>query len=311
MKKWTGDLVFVLVVAGLIVGWMYLYPSPNNSLLSPIIAPVDVQTPPSASYASEEGLKLAYRLYAPETEPHHVLVLLHDSLLHGGWYGNLGRDLAQKGIAVYLPDRRGRGYSEGDWREVAKDRTVLTEDITAMIAAAQARYPQAGVTLGGHGRAAGLVMDYLASRRPLKAAILISPYISDDQPNIRPEGWRAFLRAHPVEAFLAESGLVKWRVWTYGWPSAMIEADPLIETKSSIIWHQETLPLDPNAAYQTQAPILCLEGQNDPLFYADRTESLLAPFAASDVDLETLPEVDYLSIVDAAADPIADWLSGK
>ena len=75
-----------------------------------------------------------------------------------------------------------------------------------MIAAAQARYPQKEVFLAGHGRGAGLVLRYAAADRPLSGAILISPYITNDQPNLDPDGWRAFASAHPGEAFLARSG---------------------------------------------------------------------------------------------------------
>ena len=118
MQKWKGDVIFLLVVGALIAGWIYLYPKPRASVLAPLEPPAEVQAlaPLSAeespvaiqaSYASPEGLKLAYRLFEPAEDAACVLVLLHDTLLHGGWYANLGRDLAAQGIAVYLPDRRG------------------------------------------------------------------------------------------------------------------------------------------------------------------------------------------------------------
>ena len=181
-----------------------------------------------------------------------------------------------------------------------------------MLAAAQARYPQRKVYLGGHGRGAGLVMRYVASSRPVPGVILISPYISEDQPNLRPDGWQQLVTAHPGEAFLARAGLIYWPVWRYNWPRPMVEADPLLERKSSISWQQETVPDDPTLAYGAlDAPLLLIQGEDDPLFHVDKTVQVLALFDAPDRQLETVPDVDYLSVLNAAAEPIANWLAAR
>jgi alpha-beta hydrolase superfamily lysophospholipase len=312
MRKWKGDVLFLLVVGALVVGWITLYPDPVDSPLSSLDTPADLHVEELDSYASPEGLKLAYRLYEPEGKVTHVLVLLHDTLLHGGWYETLARGLAERGIAVYLPDRRGWGHSDGNRREVSEDRDVLTEDITAMLAAAQARYPQRKVFLGGHGRGAGLVMRYVASSRPVPGVILISPFISEDQPNLRPEGWQQFVTVHPGEAFLARAGLAYWPVWRYNWPQSMAKADPLLERKSSTSWQKETVPDDLAAAYDAlNAPLLLVQGKDDPLFDADKTGQVLASFDTLDRQLETVPNADYLSVINVAAEPIANWLAAK
>jgi acylglycerol lipase len=314
MRKWKGDITFLLVVGALVAGWMYLYPKAGDSVLASLEPPADLQARATElpSYASPEGLKLSYRLYEPAGDARYVLVLLHDTLLHSGWYANLGRDLAAQGVAVYLPDRRGWGGSAGNRREVAENKSVLTDDITAMIAAAQARYPQKKVFLGGHGRGAGLVLRYAASGRPLPGAILISPYITDEQPNLRPEGWQKFAGAHPGEAFLAQSGLVHWPVWRYNWPQAMVEADPLIESRCSVSCQQETVPDDPSAAYRAlTVPLLYIQGGADPLLDPAKTALEVARFATQDVKVQVLPDTDYLTVLDVAGAPIANWLESK
>jgi alpha-beta hydrolase superfamily lysophospholipase len=310
VKKWKGDILFLLVVAAMVLGWLYFYPRPTDGPLSPIQAPPDLQTATLLTYASSEGLKLTYRLYEPRSgDVDSVLILLHDTLLHGGWYSNLGQALAGRGIAVYLPDRRGWGHSAGDRQQAAIDRDALVDDVTALIAVAQARYPQRQIFLGGHGRGAGLAVRYIASQRPVAGVVLISPYIADAQLNLRTAGWRALVTAHPGEAFLARAGLTDWRIWHYNWPRAMRAADPSIETRSSIAWQQETAPDDLDAACRAlTGPLLYLQGQNDPMFDAGKTGDVVACFATSDRTLELVPGVDYLSIIDAAASPIADWL---
>jgi len=155
-------------------------------------------------------------------------------------------------------------------------------------------------------------MRYVASSRPVPGVILIAPYISEDQPNLRPEGWQQLVTAHPGEAFLASAGLVYWPVWRYNWPQPMVEADPLLEQKSSISWQQETVPDDPAAAYNAlSAPLLLLQGQDDPLFDADKTAQVLAFFSTLDRQLEMVPDADYLSIINVAAEPIANWLATR
>ena len=39
MKKWKGDLVFLVLVGALVGGWLYLYPRPAESVLSPLAPP--------------------------------------------------------------------------------------------------------------------------------------------------------------------------------------------------------------------------------------------------------------------------------
>jgi alpha-beta hydrolase superfamily lysophospholipase len=312
MKKWKGDVVFLILVGALIGGWLYLYPAPRDSLLSPLEIPADLETSDLPSYAATDGTKLTYRLFEPQGEVRQVVVFLHDTLLHSAWYARLGSDLAAQGVAVYLPDRRGWGHSEGDRRQVSEDRDILTEDIAAMISVAQDRYPQHKIWLGGHGRGAGLVLRYVATQRPVPGVILVSPYLTDEQLNLRPEGWQSFISAHPGEAFLARSGLVYWRVWHYNWPAEMCDADPLLETRCSISLEQEALPDDADAAMGlVTVPLLYVQGGDDPLFDTDRTAELMTRFGTSDRQLETLPGTDYLTVIDAAAGPIATWLAGR
>jgi alpha-beta hydrolase superfamily lysophospholipase len=312
MKKWTGDIVFLLIVGTLVVGWMRLYPAPADSPFAPIEALDDLQAEDLPTYASPDELALAYRLYEPQGEADHVLIFLHDTLLHGGWYAKLGRDLAAQGVAVYLPDRRGWGRSEGDRSHLSEEKSALIDDITALIAVAQSRYPQREIFLGGHGRGAALAMSYVAAKRPVAGLILVSPYISEDQPNLRPDAWQTFGSAHPIEALLARSGLDNWRAWHYRWPEPMIQADPLLETRFSIAWMEQMTPDDVAATYQAiTLPLLCVQGSEDPLFDVDRTAEHMAEFPAADRQLETMPQAGYLNVINVAADPIANWLAGR
>jgi len=312
MKKWKGDITFLVVVGVLVGGWLYLYPTPADSPLQPLDPPAELGAEEVPHYASQEGLALAYRLFEPAGAPQQVLIVVHDTLLHGGWYAELGQALAVEGVAVYLPDRRGRGRSAGEAPIEGAERADLVEDIAAMVVAARNRYPQAPIYLGAHGRAAGLATSYLAAGRPAAGLVLLTPVMSEGQPNVRQEGWHALARAHPVEALLAQSGLIHWHAWRYNWPSSMQEADPLLETGLSIADLLETMPDDLDAAYAAvTVPLLVVQGAQDPLFLPEQTEAWMSSFLTGDRYLETVAKADYLTVIPAAAEPIARWLAAQ
>ena len=73
-------------------------------------APVLQSDPPLELYA-DDGLELYYRTFAPDGAARGALIYLHGIQSHGGWYVETGAELARRGYAVYLPDRRGSGES--------------------------------------------------------------------------------------------------------------------------------------------------------------------------------------------------------
>jgi pimeloyl-ACP methyl ester carboxylesterase len=70
------------------------------------------------------------------------------------------------------------------------------------------------------------------------------------------------------------------------------------------------MPEDVDAAYRAvTVPLLVIQGAEDPLFYPERTEAWMASFATSDRYLETVAGAGYLTMIPAAAEPIARWLA--
>ncbi len=309
MKKWQGDILFIVAIVALVGGWFYLYPRSRADTLSMLSAPIDLDIAPR-TYAAPDGTALAYRLYEPQGEAKAVLVLLHDTLLHSAWYAELGHGLAERDIAVYIPDRRGWGHSAGERQRGEDAPGVLVQDLAALVAAAYARYPQQRIYIGAHGRGAGIALSFVAARQPAAGVVLIAPIVSPDQPNIDSAGWSRWMRAHPIEAWLAQAGLDNWAVWRYNWPKTMIDADPLLETTCSIACERETVPADVHATGQRlTAPLLYIQGEQDFLFDLQKTADLLAWFAAPNKQALVVSEADYLSVLTLAADPIADWIA--
>lgn len=68
------------------------------------------------SLTTADGLTLYLHRWLPEGEPRAALLLVHGLHEHGGRYSAVAEHLAGQGIAVYAPDLRGHGQSDGDTR---------------------------------------------------------------------------------------------------------------------------------------------------------------------------------------------------
>ncbi len=75
-----------------------------------------------------DGLRLFYRAWLPEDEQKAVVILAHGFAEHSGRYDHVGRYLAGRGYAVYAPDHRGHGRSEGE-RAYVERFSLFVEDL--------------------------------------------------------------------------------------------------------------------------------------------------------------------------------------
>ena len=75
-------------------------------------------------------------------------------------YHHLGEGLsAEFPIAVYTPDIRGHGYSDGDRGDTPTVDQVW-EDVNTMVKQARTKYPKLPLFIGGHSGGAGLALNY-------------------------------------------------------------------------------------------------------------------------------------------------------
>jgi len=63
---------------------------------------------------TSEGLRLYVRRWMPDGPARGTVVVLHGLTEHGGRYAELAERLNRHGFAVYAPDLRGHGRSEGE-----------------------------------------------------------------------------------------------------------------------------------------------------------------------------------------------------
>lgn len=101
------------------------------------------------TFDSKGGLKIHLRSWQPEGAPRAVVVLCHGFNSHSGQYLWPAGELVEKGHAVFAPDMRGRGKSDGE-RFYVDDVADYVADLAGAIAIAKARHPGLPVFLLGH-----------------------------------------------------------------------------------------------------------------------------------------------------------------
>ena len=123
-----------------------------------------------------DGVALHYRAWVPaERRPAASLLFLHGIASHGAWFAETAVHLADRGIAVYAPDRRGSGLSGGP-RGHAASYEQLLDDLDLFRDLAAREQPGAPLFLAGSSWAAKLANASAArSRQALAGLVLLGP----------------------------------------------------------------------------------------------------------------------------------------
>jgi acylglycerol lipase len=125
-----------------------------------------------------DDVSLAYRAYLP-LKPQAVLIFYHGAGAHSGLiYNHIGVGLRDDfDIAVYMPDIRGHGSSQGD-RGDAPDVEQVWADINTIVRVARDKYPEMPIFIGGHSSGAGLALNYSSwdQRAEVEGYVFLAPY---------------------------------------------------------------------------------------------------------------------------------------
>lgn len=111
------------------------------------------------TYTSSDTLRIHLRSWKPDGSPRAVVVICHGFNSHGGQYAWTASNLVSKGFAVYAPDLRGRGLSEGE-RFFVSDVGDYVADLSGAIAIARKNHPGLPVYLLGHSAGGVVACSY-------------------------------------------------------------------------------------------------------------------------------------------------------
>ena len=126
------------------------------------------------------GLRLYWQGWLPDGEPRAAVVIAHGVSEHGGRYRYVVERLVPEGFAVYAPDHRGHGRSEGKRAQV--DRMAhLVADLDGMVDHARSSHPSCPLFLLGHSMGGCIAIVYaLAHQAKLDGLVLSAPLAALD-----------------------------------------------------------------------------------------------------------------------------------
>ncbi len=105
--------------------------------------------PTEERYTGKDGLRIAYRTWAPAAAPKAVLVIVPGFNSHSGFYKWPAEQFAADGFAVYAVDLRGRGVSDGE-RFYVDDIEDYVADVDGVVQIAKAANPGLKLYMLGH-----------------------------------------------------------------------------------------------------------------------------------------------------------------
>lgn len=113
-----------------------------------------------SSILTGDGLRYHYRIYTPESVPAKKLLVVHHGFgEHGGRYENLVNVLSDSGFALFIPDARGHGKSEGKRGHVPQFE-IFAQDLDLLVDRIAKDHPGLPITLLGHSMGALVATVY-------------------------------------------------------------------------------------------------------------------------------------------------------
>ena len=112
-------------------------------------------------FVGSDGLNIHLRSWRPEA-PKAVLLIVHGFNSHSGQYADVAVHYATLGMAVYAPDLRGRGKSDGE-RYFVGTFADYVSDLAGAAQIAKSREPGLPVFLLGHSAGGVVACMYAAA----------------------------------------------------------------------------------------------------------------------------------------------------
>ena len=123
-----------------------------------------------------KGLKdfdIYYQGWLPEGEPQAVLLVAHGMGEHSGRYGNVVNHFVPQGYAVYAPDHRGHGKSEGQ-RVYVERFTHFLDDLKTFFDMVRGWHPDLKIFLLGHSMGGAVSIAYALRHQDELEGLILS-----------------------------------------------------------------------------------------------------------------------------------------
>lgn len=271
---------------------------------------------PIQTISASDDIQLAYRVYIPE-QPKAVVLFYHGAGAHSGLtYNHIGVGLRDThNIAVYMPDIRGHGFSEGKRGDAPSVKQVWG-DINTLINQIRSGYPELPLFIGGHSGGAGLVLNYSSwkERLPVAGYIFVAPYFGYrsnteyDQPKV--EFSTVKVSNFVINAITGGALMGHSKAVYYHFPQEVLEKNPEIVTFNTVNMANALTPTSPHDQFSKLKKFGLWIGDSDESFdpvkikeFAEQNHN-----SRADATIQVVTGENHFSILLKAYDLIGIWI---
>jgi acylglycerol lipase len=290
----------------------------SNSLFSfsELLTAKEKYIAPIKTVEASDGISLAFRSYLPD-KAKAVLVFYHGAGVHSGLsYNHLSIGLRDEfNIAVFTPDVRGHGFSEGPRGDTPETEQVW-RDINTIIQYARSRYPDLPLFLGGHSAGSGLSLNYSSwsDRLPVDGYVFVAPYFGYKSETDR-ENKKSEFTTVKVSNFVINSmtgGLLKGhaKAIQYHYPEEILKRNPEIVTFNTVNMSLATTPNSPNSQFSGLKRFGVWIGRHDESFDPDKVVQFAEQNKAGGAlaEIRIIEDRNHFSILLMADELIGAWI---
>lgn len=270
------------------------------------------------NFTGPGGLSLFEHWWRPKDGVRANVILVHGLKDHGGRYDHVVEWLARCGYAVYAPDLRGHGKSDGE-RFYVDSFDEYVDDLDVFVGRIRRREPDRPMFLLGHSMGGAVASRFVLEREPdLRGLILSAPALEPNE-NVSP----VLIWLSGVISFLfPRAPVTKVDVKALSHLPEVIEAarkDPLsndrpapARTGYEILQAMRRIQ---EKAHGITLPVLLMHGTEDHLTNPRGSERLFELAGSEDKELK-LYEGLYHEILneeewERVLGDIADWLDAR
>lgn len=270
------------------------------------------------NFTVPSGLTLFEHWWRPKNDARANVVLVHGLKDHGGRYDHVGEWFARRGYAIYAPDLRGHGKSDGE-RFYVDSFDEYMDDLDVFVGRIRKREPDRPVFLLGHSMGGAVASRFVLEREPdLRGLILSAPALEPNE-NVSPVLiWLSGF----ISRFFPRAPVTKVDVKALSHLPEVIEAarkDPLsndrpapARTGYEILQAMRRIR---EKAHEITLPVLLMHGTEDHLTNPRGSERLFELAGSQDKELK-LYEGLYHEILNEeewgrVLGDIAEWLDAR
>lgn len=223
-----------------------------------------------------------WRAWLPDADPKAAVVLAHGVSEHSGRYAHVGLALSDAGYALYAPDHRGHGLSEGDRANIERLEHVVA-DLLAVVEMVTARHGEP--FLLGHSMGGAISIAFAIEHQETIRGLLLSAPAVDTA------------AASPVDRFLSRiTSAVAPNLGVFEVHPEGVSRDPDVVrayVEDPLNYHRK-LPartvhelLDgahrfPDQLPEVTVPVLVMHGGGDPIIPLHATEMVEERIGSAD-----------------------------